>query len=475
MIPSVEPIDAPGFTVEPGSFRDRTARVFYADGAVYRGLTDAARDEWDAVSTSPFFIRATANGQIVATTAVEGPGLPRGVPPEWTAVLRHERIPFVSYPYEWCFGMLKAAAQLQLELLAAGSTDGITLKDATPFNVQWNGAKPVFIDVASFVRARAGEPWAGYRQFCRMFLFPLMLQAYKGVSFHPRLRGRLDGIEAAECQRLMSWRDLLRPGVVTHVVAQAALERRYGAAARDLKAELNRAGFDQRIAAAAVAKLQELVRSLTWSPAASAWATYAEHNSYEADAALAKERFVESVLGTKVRHLVWDLGCNTGRFSKLAATHARYVIAIDSDHESIERLYHEIDRTGIPNILPLVADVADPSPALGWRGRERLPMVERGRPDLVLCLALVHHLAITANIPIEDIIGWFGELGADLVIEFPLPDDAMVKRLLLNKGQRYDDYRVDCFDAALQRRFRVHQRLMLPSGTRILYHATPLA
>jgi SAM-dependent methyltransferase len=171
---------------------------------------------------------------------------------------------------------------------------------------------------------------------------------------------------------------------------------------------------------------------------------------------------------------VWDLGCNTGRFSKLAGRHADYVIAVDSDHASIERLYQELTQAGTPNVLPLVGDVADPSPALGWRGRERLPMLERGRPDLVLCLALVHHLAITANIPVADLVDWFAETGGELVIEFPLPDDPMVKRLLLNKDQRYDDYCAEYFETSLQRRFRIRERLTLPSGTRILYHAIPL-
>jgi len=470
----VEPFNEPRFTIEPGSFRDRTARVFYTEGSVYRGLTETSWQEWQAVVASPFFKRAMAAGQIIATTPVDQSQRPRGVPPEWTVVLKHERVPFISYPYEWCFGMLKAAALLQLELLTAGSADDITLKDATPYNIQWNGARPVFIDVASFVRSRPGAPWSGYRQFCQLFLFPLMLQAYKQVPFHHRLRGRLDGIGAVECQRLMSWRDLLRPGVLTHIVAQSHLEQQYGATARDIRAELRQAGFDKQLVAATIAKLHRLVGKLTWSPTPSAWSEYADHNSYEPDAAVAKERFAESVLRTKARRLVWDLGCNTGRYAKLAGKYADYVVAVDSDHESIERLYQELKRAGTTNVLPLVGDVADPSPALGWRRRERQPMLERGRPDLVLCLALVHHLAITANIPIDDLIDWFAELGGELVVEFPLPHDPMVRRLLLNKDQRYDDYCVEYFEASLQRRFRVHERVTIPSGTRILYHATPL-
>jgi SAM-dependent methyltransferase len=463
-----------GYTIEPGSFRDRTARVFYADGAVYRGLTALALEEWKMVSVAPFFKSATAKGQIVATETVDSSLLEHfSLPAEWKAVLRHQTLRFITYPYEWCFGMLKDAALLQLELLAAALDQGITLKDATPFNIQWAGTNPVFIDTASFVRWRRGEPWAGYRQFCRMFLYPLMLQAYKGVPFQARLRGRLEGIDADECRRLMSFRDLIRPGILTHVVAQRRLEQQYGASDRNIKKELQHAGLDSEIITGATGRLVKLTRGLDWSPRVSAWSDYACCNTYDEEASRTKERFVEAVVRAKRRHLVWDLGCNTGRFAKVAAKHADYVVAVDSDHESIERLYRELRQGGNANILPLVADVADPSPALGWRGRERLPMLDRGQPDLVLCLALIHHLAITSNIPIADVLAWLAQLGADLVIEFPTPEDPMVQRLLRNKDQRYDDYCVDNFETFLAKDFRVQEVLALPSGTRILYHALP--
>jgi SAM-dependent methyltransferase len=461
-------------TIDPGSFRDRTARVFHAEGAVYRGLTATALEEWETVSATRFFTEAVTGGRIVATETVASSTLDRfDLPAEWRAVLRHHTIPFVSYPYEWCFGMLKDAALLQLELVADALPQDIALKDATPFNIQWTGAAPVFIDVASFVRRRAGEPWTGYRQFCRMFLYPLFLQAYKGVDFHAWLRGRLDGIESHQCRRFMSWRDLIRPGVFTHVVAQSHLEKRYGPTSRDIKKELREAGFDKQIIANAVTGLEELVRKLDWA-SPSAWSQYVSDNSYDQGDSIAKERFVEAVVRGKPRRLVWDLGCNTGRFAKIAATHADYVIAVDSDHESVERLYREVRHEGRRNLLPLVADVADPSPGLGWRGKERVPLADRGRPDLVLCLALLHHLAITSNIPIADLLEWLAELGGDLVIEFPMPDDVMVKRLLRNKDQQYSDYSLEYFEASLARRFHVHERLVLASGTRVLYHATPI-
>ena len=459
--------------IEPGSFRDRTARVFYRDGSVYRGLSASALEEWRSVSAASFFKQAIESGQVVATeTAAPAAGHAR-LPAEWAGVLKHQRIPFVTYPYEWCFGMLKHAALLQLELLEAALVEGFTLKDATPFNVQWVGPRPTFIDVASFVRWTPGQPWSGYRQFCRMYLYPLVLQTYKGIPFHPWLRGRLDGITAQECRRLMSWRDMLRPGVLTHVVAQSRFEQRYANTGREIRRELQQAGFQKSFIARNLANLKTLVAGLEWAPPASAWSGYADCNSYDREDSAAKERFVEAALAARTPRIVWDLGSNTGRFATLAARFADHVIAIDSDHESVERLFGALRQGGPRNVLPLVMDLSDPSPGLGWRGAERQTMLQRGRPDLVLCLALIHHLAITANIPIADVVDWLAEVGASLVIEFPTPEDAMVKRLLLNKDQVYADYCVEYFETVLGARFDVRDRLPLPSGTRILYYATP--
>jgi SAM-dependent methyltransferase len=460
--------------IEPGSFRDRTARVFYSNGSVCRGLSALAWEEWQSVAATSFFGHAMQSGRIVPTDVVEPETAHAAVlPQEWVAVLRHQTIPFVTYPYEWCFGMLRHAALLQLELLEAALAEEITLKDATPFNIQWIGSSPIFIDVASFIRWRPGQPWVGYRQFCRTFLYPLFLQAYKGVAFQPWLRGKLDGISAQECRRLMSWRDMLRPGVVGHVVAQSHFERHYADTTRDLRRELHQAGFDKRLISMNLAGLKKLVAQLSWAPPASAWSEYTSCNSYDRADAEEKERFVETALAFRRHRILWDLGCNTGRFSRLAAKYTDYVVAIDSDHESVERLFDELREAAVRNVLPLVMDVSDPSPGLGWRGMERRPLIERGRPDAVLCLALIHHLAITANVPIADLIDWFAEIGAAVIIEFPTPDDAMVKRLLLNRNSPYTDYAVEYFEKALGARFHIRSRLTLSSGTRILYHATP--
>ena len=455
---------------EYGSFRDRNARVFMRDGSVFRGLNQQASAEWDALAETRFFRRFSADGRLVATEKVESPAATND-PERWVSFLRHERIPFVSYPYEWCFGMLKAAALLQLDLLLAALDEQMILKDSSAFNVQWVGAEPVFIDIASFERLSPGDPWVGYRQFCEMFLCPLMLQAYKDVSFNAWMRGSIDGLGPSDCSRLFSLRDLLRPGVLKHVFLQAKLEARYAGTERNVRDDLRKAGFAKELILANVRGLRKLVARLDWRRRESEWSEYVDCGHYERVDQQKKVDFVRDVVSTKSRRLVWDLGCNTGTFSRLAAEGADYVVAQDGDHLAIERFWRDLSAEGNRKILPLVNNLADPSPALGWRGRERQALEQRGTPELVMCLALVHHMVITANVPMREFIDWLASLGGDLIIEFVTKDDPMVHTLLRNKHDNYDDYDLEFFERCLAENFEIGRREPLCEGRRIMYHA----
>jgi SAM-dependent methyltransferase len=472
--PPIEEAAAPGpgiETIEPGSFRDRNGAVFYRDGEVLRGLSPRALSNWERLRGEPFFQDLVARGAVVASEQVDGP-IAAGRGP-WAAVLRHARIPFVSYPYEWPFGMLKDAALLHLEIMAAALEAGMTLKDSSAYNVQWRGARPVFIDIPSFEILPEGQPWIGYRQFCELFLYPLILQAYKGVDFRPWLRGSIDGIPAHALRRLMSARDLLRPGVLMHVVAQDTLQRRYSASPRNLRSSLAEAGFDKRLIARNVAKLARIVAGLAPGEGSeTGWSGYDKTHSYgDADLA-AKSAFVRQVAATRRWRLVWDLGCNTGTFSRIAAEHADYVVAMDGDWMAIERLYREqASRPDRDRILPLVVNLADPSPGQGWLGRERRSLPDRGRPDLTLCLALIHHIVIGANIPMRDFIGWLASLGTSLVIEFVSREDEMVQTLLRNKDDQYADYQPEVFETALAEYFEIADHRLLKGGKRSIYFA----
>ncbi len=467
-----------GAELDTGSFRDPDSRVFYSDGAVLRALSERGAADWRALAASRMFADATTAGRLVPTEEIDvadGQPLLRGA--SAAAVLRHDRIPFVSYPYEWTPGMLRDAALLQLDLLLAALDEDLTLKDATPYNVQFRGALPIFVDVGSFEPLRPAEPWVGYRQFCELFLYPLLLGAWKGVPFQPWLRGSLEGIRPAEMRALMSFRDRFRRGALAHVFLHARLDRSYSRSGRtggDVKKELRSAGFSKDLIRANVRKMRKLVDGLGWEPPKGVWTEYRDDNTYtDADAA-AKDAFVESVADALGPKLVWDLGCNDGRYSEIAARHAELVVAVDSDPATVELLYARLREARRTDILPLTLDLVDSSPGLGWRGRERRRLEDRGRPDLVLCLALMHHVCITGNVPVDEYVAWLAALRGEVVVELVRREDPMVRRLLAAKAEgTHPDYDEAYFERALGEAFDIERREVLPSGTRVLYHARP--
>ncbi len=397
------------------------------------------------------------------------------LPGDSAAVLQHERIPFVSYPYEWSFEMLRQAALLHLEILTEALNSGLILKDASPYNVQFCGTRPVFIDVGSFVALAPDEPWAGYRQFCELMLFPLLLQAYRHVDFQPVLRGELEGVSARQFLRWLSWRDLLRPGVFSHGWLQATLERHTRAVSTSTVRDLQSSGFSTELIRRNVAKLTRLVERLDWKPEGTQWTNYRTALPHVVQDGEAKAAFVRGVCDRRRWPLVWDLGCNDGQFSRMAAETANTVVAMDRDHGCVERLYRSLHAEHSSNILPLCVNLANLSPAMGWRGRERKRLEERGRPDLVLCLGLIHHLVIGHNIPLPEVTDWLASLGGEVVIEFPSKQDAMVQALLRNKRDQYSDYSLAQLEQALDGPFEIHDRTTLPSGERTLLHVVPRA
>lgn len=468
---------------EPGSFRDRDSRVVVTGDAIYRALSPEGARDWDALAATPLLEELVSGGALVKTSEVEATRLeeigsatgtdllPTGV----ERVLEHERIPFISYPYEWTFSMLQDAALLQLDLGIQAIENGLNLKDATPYNVQYRGAKPVFIDVGSFELLPEGQPWVGYRQFCMLYLYPLLFQAHKDLPFHPWMRGSIDGIEPIDAIKVFSLLDRFRKGVFMHTALHARLDRRAnrsgpGEASANAKRRETRPEQNK----AMMGSLRRLVSKLRWKSGETSWSGYRQDNTYSDDDDRVKQEFVSRVVAADRPGLTWDMGCNDGAYSRIAAGHSDLVVAFDFDHATVEALYRSLREEGNTKILPLVSNLADPSPALGWRGLERRTLADRGAPDLMLALALIHHVSISANIPIADFLQWARDLGTTLLIEFPKRTDPMVEALLANKHEGANpDYELENFERELERRFAVEQREELPSGDRVLFLARP--
>ena len=464
--------------VDTGSFRDRNGRIYYSEGRVIRGVSAGALEEFHKLESTAFYSKFKKKGQLVDSQilADDSIPLPENIRRQWAGFIEHPRIPVISYPYEWTFGMLRDAALLQLNLVEAAIFEGMTLKDSTPYNIQFVDGHPVFIDIPSFETLPAGAPWAAYRQFCEMFLFPLMLQAYKDVHFQPLMRSNIDGIGVQTMSKLCGFRDRFRPGVITHVWLQAKLDSRYGNTPRNVRSDLKSAGFNQELILANVRKLRKQVTKLKWRGEGSEWGSYAEFHNYSASDHQRKENFVRECVESSGAGIVCDIGCNTGQFSKIAAEQATTVLAMDLDHFAVERLYRELKETGNTRILPLVQNIADPSPDWGWRNRERIELRKRVHPDLVLCLALIHHVVISANVPMDEFVNWLAGLGNQLVIEYVSRSDDKVQALLRNKEDIYTDYSRERLEAALEQHYDIVRQRSMESGNRHLYwcrHLTP--
>lgn len=463
---------------DPGSFRDSVNRVYSINGRILRGKNRAAGEIYRRLAREPFFVELLHQGAVIETRELDPASDSAALlvrEEGWSHVLEHAPIPFVSYPYEWCFSMLREAALLQLKILEACLEHGWVLKDATPYNIQWRGARPMFIDTGSFEPWRSGEPWIGYRQFCSLFLVPLMLRAHLGIDYRPLLRSWLDGINPEEASKYFRGLSRFRPGVLSHVFLPAIVERGIARRERDGVPARPRTGgrHSKAMVLGLVQSLTRLVRRLEWKIQHTDWSHYDKTHSYAETDLAAKRDFVGRHLSRLRRRSVWDIGCNTGTFSKLAAAHADFVLAVDGDHDAIEQLYRSERTTPDSRILPLQVDLANISPDQGWAGRERRALDRRGRPDVILCLALIHHMRVSANVPIPLFLDWLRRLDCEVILEFVGRDDEMFQKLLANKTTNYEDYSIDRFVESATARFRIEDRTALKGGRRELFLLVP--
>lgn len=452
-----------------GSFRDPSGQVFENNGRILRSVSTAAAVKFDRVLASGLIDELVADGSLVPTKKVSRELL-QAEGTQAAYALEHERIPFVTYPYEWSFGALREAALLHLKIQERALAKGVTLSDASAYNVQFVGAKPVFIDALSFIPYEEGMPWAGHRQFCEQFLNPLLMYVWSGVPHHALFRGRLEGVPNGLLLSAARWRHKLSLNALAHVFIPAWSERA-------LVSRPERASGAKRPTLASgryLAIVQQLSR---WISALSlptrkdrVWTNYASDNSYSLDGRDLKVRFVRDAILADRPRSVLDIGCNTGEFSRLALeAHAGMVVGLEADPAALELAFANAQRFNGP-FLPLYCDTANPSPSQGWLGRERESLNERVRTDFALSLAVIHHMAIARNLPLAEVIEWILSTAPAGVIEFVGKQDPMVKVLLSSREDIFPDYTREEFLKLLEARVKIVATAELPSGDRTLVH-----
>ena len=470
--------------MDKGSFRDPGSRVYILHAeqdrcsSILRGINDENLQIFKALEKELFYQRLLDERRIVKTR-LRQPGstiVDTIFSNGWSGVLEHETLPFISYAYEWSFAMFRRAALLHLKILSDALEAGWILKDSSPYNIQFVGTSPIFIDIPSFVPWKEGDPWAGYRQFCCCFLIPLMIRSHLGIDHLPLMRSYLDGIPPVEAAKFFKGFSRLKSGVLSHVIFPAKVEKKLGALERDTVAATNRSNskVNKHLVFALVENLTRLVKSLDVTINHTDWSEYDKNNTYNEKAFDEKKRFVETFVSSKKHSCILDLGCNTGTFSKIASKHSDLVVAADADHDTIQKLFlYESQHSKYNNIIPLIINFANASPDQGWAGHERTAFDSRVKPDGILALALVHHIRISANIPMSMFLAWLRAFNCSVIIEFVDRKDEMVVKLLLNKSEKYLDYNREKFESEIKEFFLIKKRYDIKDAQRVLYHLEP--
>jgi ribosomal protein L11 methylase PrmA len=456
-----------GMTVErvPGSFRDPGSQVYRSGQRILRALRGDVAQAFQRFAASSFARAMEERGWLIGYQPVaDVSGLPQA--DMW---IEHPHLPVISHPYEWPFALLREAALFHLDVQLLALEHGFTLRDATAYNVQFDRGRPVFIDVPSFTEYREGAQWHGHRQFCEQFLHPLLLRARFGIAHHAWYRGAPDGIAASDLYELSGWRDWLSPRYFAHLLLPVKLQQRAGRHPATLTRSASRP-MPRSALRAFIGSIRNWTGSLApRGKARSSWVDYEHANTYSPAASLAKHRVIADFVTARQPSLVLDVGCNSGEYSAYAlAAGAGQVVGIDSDVGALDAACERRTSAALA-LLPLFVDAANPSPGQGWRNREFPAFSERVRADAVMALAVVHHLALGRNIPLEEAITWVVGLAPTGVVEFVPKDDSTTQSMLQRKGDIFPDYDEKRFRASLEAVARVESLTRIPSSGRVLY------
>ncbi|WP_207514272.1 hypothetical protein [Longitalea luteola] len=448
----------------PSSFKDPSGFVFRSEGTVYRQVNQFYAVEYRQLMDSGLYQQLTGSKQLIPHEE-----LAENITdtPEWYTTLLPEPVPYISYPYEWCFEQIQDAALLTLSILKTSLQHGMILKDATPYNIQFHKGRPVFIDTLSFNNYDPKLPWIAYRQFCQNFLFPLYLEHYLKTDIQKLLSTYIDGIPVDFVARLLPLKSRLSLGVWLHVYLQHSASTSTSASARSNKPN---GAFNKKKLLDVVSHLTSIITNLPANKTyKTTWSNYYEDTILSKEYLHEKERIIQDFCRQTNARSVLDLGANDGHFSKLFAAHQLQVIATDADNRCISKLYQEVKKNKIENILPLMLDVANPSSAIGFHNQERAAFHDRIKTDLVAALALVHHLVIGKNISLRVLADYFNDIAPELIIEFVPKEDEKVQQMLSSRPDTFIDYDQAHFEQFFTMYFNIVDRRPVPGTSRTLY------
>jgi len=446
------------------SFQDPAGYMFEYDEELFRAVNQSYKPDYDHLLSSGLYQKLVDLGLIVSFEEVDPssfciPGLYK--------VLKPLRVNFISYPYEWAFDMLKDAALLTLKIQKIALEYGMSLKDASAFNIQFRNGKPIFIDTLSFELYPTNQPWVAYRQFCQHFLSPLAVMANVEIGLNRLFIIYIDGIPLNIATRMLPWKCRFSLGLFLHIYLHSRAQKKY---------EIHNGQIANKDRKFTLASMKVLIDSLKttvekqrWNSGGTEWSNYNENGVHKKEYVEFKTKLISDWLDVLKPNVIWDLGSNDGYYSRIAEKKGIDVISYDLDHACLNMNYVLNRQNEESKILPLFLDLLNPSPSLGWRGTERSSFYNRNKPDLVMALALIHHLVISGNIPLDSIAFDFSRLAEYLIIEFIPLEDEKVKILLQKRKNYFSEYNQNQFERIFSKYYLIEKRELSFCNSRIFY------
>lgn len=450
-----------------GSFRDPDGQVHLLDGVVYRTVSAARERDVRDLLSGQFYRDLVRDAWLVQSQIVDWPeGLDRG---GWSLAVRHDRLDLISHPYEWPFGALKDAALFHIDLQLRALAAGYVLSDASAYNIQFVGAKPMFIDMLSLRPYHEGEYWGGHRQYVEQFLNPLLLRSMLNVPHNAWYRGNLEGISSTELVRILPLRVKARWGVFANVVLPALKQRSSSSLDTATLKGVRSRSLSKNGYRALLEQMRSLVDSLKCPDTQTTWQCYEREHTYDLEERKSKREFVAKFVSDRRPGTVIDFGCNSGEYSQHCLEHgAGRIVGFDFDHGALDQAFSRAKELNLA-FTPLFLDAANPSPSQGWNQCER-ESIDRIRADAVIALAFEHHLTIGRNIPLDRFVSWIMRFAPEGVIEFVPKEDPTIQRMLAIRDDVFPNYNQSAFEQAIRKSASIVAQHRISSHGRVLYH-----
>ncbi len=447
------------------SFRDPSGFLFDEDGILLRQVNKCYQKDYDFLMNSSLYDKLTSEGLLITHKEHDSH---KGFKPDCYKIIEPDLINFISYPYEWSFSQLKDAAITTLMIQKTALQHGMILKDSSAYNIQFQNGRPIFIDTLSFEIYHDGQPWGAYRQFCQHFLAPLALMSHTDIRLNQMMKIYLDGIPLDLASKLLPFKTKIRISLLMHLHLHTGAQKKYrnkGSASKNTK--ISRSNLF-----ALIQSLLSAVRRLRLKGQNTEWGDYYSFTNYADQSFTHKKEIITGFIKAINPETIWDLGANTGEFTQIGSQYGIQCVAFDIDPLAVDSHYTYIRNQQIENILPLVMDLTNPSPSIGWNNKERMGFLQRPLPDTVLALALIHHLAISNNLPLNKIASFLSELSDNLIIEFVPKTDSQVQKLLESRKDIFINYNEETFVRDFELYFKIRAKETIAESNRVIYWMT---